>query len=175
MRAISFISLALVLSTTGCMMAAQEGPGAVAASATPTDRAGYVAMAGSSDLYEIQSSQMAMQKAQRADVRELAQMLIQDHTQTTAQVMAAARASGMNPPPPALLPPQAAMLADLQRADAAGFDQIYLSQQATAHSMALALHQNYAARGDTPALKTVAASAVPIIQMHIQHVQMLRR
>jgi len=132
-------------------------------------------MASASDLFEIQSSQLALTKAQRPEVRQFAQMMIDHHTQTTAALTQAATASGMTPPPPALMPMQRQMMTELQAASTANFDQTYLRQQVPAHEMALALHQNYAARGDTPALKTTAAAAVPIVQQHLAQAQQLSR
>jgi putative membrane protein len=67
-----------------------------------------------------------------------------------------------------LMPMQADMIAQLQGAPAGpGFDRLYMTQQVPAHEMALALHQNYAGRGDTPQLRTAAAGAVPIVQQHL--------
>jgi putative membrane protein len=159
---------------TGCTADMGGAPG-MASSATPTDRNGYVTMAAASDLFEIQSSQLALSRSQRQDVRTFAQMLIDHHTQTTAQLTAAARAAGMTPPPPALMPPQQQMMAQLQQAQGTSFDQVYLRQQVPAHEMALALHQNYAARGDTPPLRTVAAAAVPIVQGHLTQARQMNR
>jgi len=137
------------------------------ASATP-----YVMAAGMSDQFEIQSSQIALQKSQNPAVRQFAQMLIAHHTQTTQTLMAAARSAGMTPPPPMLEPMQADMIAQLQGAPAGpGFDRLYITQQIPAHQMALALHQTFAARGDVPALRTAAASAVPIVQQHLTEAQ----
>jgi putative membrane protein len=151
------------------------GPAGTSAAANPTDRAGYVAAAGSSDLYEIQSSQLALTRSQRDDVRQFAQMLVTHHTQTTAALTAAATASGMTPPPPTLMPMHRGMMEELQNAPEAGFDRVYLRQQVPAHEMALALHQNYAARGDTPALRTAATAAVPIVQQHLDQARQMNR
>jgi putative membrane protein len=110
-----------------------SGRSAMSASAamdmTPEDRMNYVKMAGASDLFEIQSSQLALSRAQRPETRAYAQMLIQHHNQTTNATMAAARASGMMPPPPMLMPMQQRMMAELQRTSGAGFDRVYLTQQ----------------------------------------------
>ena len=140
---------------------------------TPSARAPYVEMAAASDLFEIQSSQLALSKAQRPEVRTFAQMLITHHTMTTQQLTAAASASGMTPPPPTLMPMQVAMLERLQNASTADFDRVYVREQIPAHEMALALHQNYARNGDTPALRTVAGTAVPIIQQHLTEARRL--
>lgn len=142
-----------------------------AAAMTPTDAMGFLAMAGASDLYEIQSSQAALQKSQNAEVRRMADMMIADHTRTTQTLMAAAQTAGMTPPPPQLMPMQQQMIAQLQSADAAGFDRLYVNQQVQAHQMALNLHQTYARDGDTPQLRTAAQGAVPIVSGHLQEFQ----
>jgi putative membrane protein len=168
------LSACTTTNTAGGGSGGADAPPAAGA-ATPTDRAGYVTQAAASDLYEIQSSQIAQSKAQRPEVREFAQMLITHHTQTTAALTAAARASGMTPPPPALTPMHREMIEQLQTAAAAGFDELYLGQQVPAHEMALALHQTYASDGDTPALRTAATAAVPIIQQHLTRARELNR
>ena len=138
---------------------------------TPTARDAYVRMAAASDLYEIRSGQLAQTRTQNGALRDFAGMLIQDHTTTTSQLMAAAQASGMPPMTPALMPMQQDMLRRLEGASGAAFDREYLNQQVQAHQMALALHRNYASNGDTPALRQVASTAVPVIQMHYDRVR----
>ena len=138
----------------------------VPASMTPTTAMPYVMLAGASDMYEKMSSRMAMDKASSADVKAFARNMIEDHSRTTETVMAAARSAGMTPPAPKLTPMQADMLAELEPLSGAAFDQAYTMQQKKAHDMALSLHNTYAQQGDTPALKTAAQGAVPIIQQH---------
>lgn len=89
----------------------------------------FVAKAGASDLYEIQSSQIAMRRARDPRVRSFASMLVRDHRRTTARVTAAARAAGLRPRPPMLEPRQRTMINQLNRAAARNFDEVYLSQQ----------------------------------------------
>jgi putative membrane protein len=133
---------------------------------TPTQRGAFVEMAAASDLFEIQSGQMAASKAQNPALRQFGQMLVQHHQQTTAQLTAAATAAG-TPPTPDLMPMQAQMLDELRGLSGAEFDRVFLRQQVQAHEMALALHTNYARNGDTPALRTVAAAAAPIVRQHL--------
>jgi putative membrane protein len=134
---------------------------------------GYMAMAASSDQFEIQSGQLALQMSQNPSIRAFAQQLITDHTRTTQLLMAAAQQAGLTPPPPMLLPEDQALLDQIRSAPAGSFDVAFRDVQATAHQKALALHQNYAASGDVPALRTVAAGAVPVIQGHLSHAQTL--
>lgn len=137
----------------------------------PTQALPYVAKAGASDLYEIQSSQLALTNGQDAKVKAFARMMISHHTKTTRDVTAAARKADLNPPAPMLEPMQAEMIAQLQPLSGEAFDQAYIAQQKTAHGMALTLHKTYAANGDTPALKRAAAKAVPIVRGHIAQLE----
>ena len=138
---------------------------------TPNTAMPYVAAAGSSDQFEIQSSREALTRAQSPEVRQYAQMLIDHHTQTSQTLMAAARDAGMTPPPPVLMPRHAAMLEGVRRAPADRFDAVYIAAQVPAHQEALALHQNYAANGDTPSLRAAASTAVPLVQQHLTDAQ----
>lgn len=134
---------------------------------------GYMATAASGDQFEIQSSQLALQMSQNPSVRSFAQMLITDHTRMTQQLAATAQSAGLTPPTPVLLPMHQQMLDQLRASGPGMFDMAFRDAQVNAHQQALALHQNYAASGDVPALRTVAAGAVPVIQGHLNHAQML--
>lgn len=138
-----------------------------------TKAAIYVPAAGASDLYEKTSSEIILKDAKNPKVRQFAQMMVSDHAKTTMQVTAAAKASGMKPMPPQLNPKQAKMIADLRAAPASTREKLYLDQQVMAHTEALALHRGYAASGDTPGLKKVAAGAVPVVQHHLDEVKRL--
>jgi putative membrane protein len=124
--------------------------------------------AGQSDMYEIESSRIALQKAQNPAVKRFASMLIKHHTKTTAATMKAAQKAGMTPPPPTLPPGAAASISELQNAPAANFDHIYLGQQVPAHQAALDLHQSYSTAGDQRPLMASAKSAVPIVRQHLE-------
>jgi putative membrane protein len=135
---------------------------------------GFLAHAGSANQYEIQASQLALQASANPGVRNLASVIIADHTAMGQQVAAAASSAGLAPPPPTLLPAEQAML-DQLRASGTGpsFDMTYQQQQISAHQQAIQMMQNYAASGDVPALRTVAAGAIPVMQKHLAMAQAL--
>jgi len=136
---------------------------------------GYMAQAASADQFEIQSGQLALQASQNAAVRNFANMLITDHTQTTQSLMAAAAAARLQPPPPIIMPAQQAMLDQLRAAGAGySFDQAFQQAQISAHQQGLTLHQGYATSGDVPALRTAAAQIVPVVQRHLAMAQSLQ-
>ena len=148
-------SMALAACAMNDDMAGQTGMSSdmpMPADMTPEQASADVAMAASSDMSEIQSSQIAQSRAQNPAIRSFAQMMVRDHTNTTEQLRAAAQASGVSLPMQ-MMPMHAQMVAQLQSASGADLDRMYARQQLMAHQQALALHSNYAARGDTPAPK----------------------
>jgi putative membrane protein len=158
--------LAAALAATPVIVVAQTPPPPPPAEAKTTADA-YVTAAGKSDLYEINSSQIALQKSQNAGVRKFAQMMIDHHQKTTAATVKAAQKAGLNPAPPALDAGATASINELQAATGTDFDRLYLGQQLPAHQAALDLHQSYAAGGDKAPLKASARAAVPIVKRHI--------
>jgi putative membrane protein len=135
---------------------------------------GFLAQAGSSGQFEIQSSQLALQMSQNVAVRNFANMMIADHTRLAQAVGAAAASAGITPPPPMLLPNDQATLDQLRASEAGpNFDLAYKNAQIAGHQSALQLMQNYNANGDVPALRAAAGQAIPVIQMHLQQAQML--
>ncbi|MBJ7501190.1 MAG: DUF4142 domain-containing protein [Sphingopyxis sp.] len=134
--------------------------------ATPTGAADYVAQAGAGDLWEIESSKALLAKSGRADVRKFAQMMIDQHGQSTAKIKAAAAAAGLQATPAELDTNQQKMLDEIEAADATGIDAVYLAHQRAAHDAALALHNAYATNGDTEVFKKTAGEIVPVVEAH---------
>jgi putative membrane protein len=120
---------------------------------------------GASDLYEIEAARLALAQSTNPQVRAFAQMMIDHHTQSTAQMAAALQTIGMNPPPAQLTPDLTHRL-DLLRTAGTGFDAMYLQDQVTAHQQALALHQACAANAGAP-VAGVSAGLIPVIQSHL--------
>jgi putative membrane protein len=156
-----------VAPTNDTMPDATMGNDSAAMPATPTDAQGFMAAAGASDLYEIQSSKLALDKSENASVKDFANMMITDHTKTTQAVKDAAQQAGLTAPEPMLTPEQQQMIDALQPLSGHEFDVKYAEQQLPAHQQALLLMTNYSQNGDTPALRDAAQSAIPIIEHHL--------
>jgi putative membrane protein len=132
----------------------------------------FATMAASSDMLEIRSSELALQKSQTAAVKDFAQMMINDHTTASKNLMAAAQQDGVTVPAD-MLPKHASQVEAPGSAAGEGFDAAYIGAQVTAHQQALALMTSYAESGDAAALKAHAQKTAPIIQMHYEHAQQL--
>jgi len=149
-------------------------PAVVVDLTNPLFAPGFLSMATSANQWEIVSSQLAQQASANLAVRNYANLLIADHMRLGQQVGAAAQSAGLVPPPPALLPAQQAALDQLRAAGTGpSFDLAFRDAQISAHQQAIQLMQNYAASGDVPALRSVAASAIPMMQMHLAQAQRL--
>ena len=160
-----------MMATTGSMSSTETGVSPMSG-VSATD---YVKLAADSDMYEIQSSRLALTKSKRDDVKAFAQQMITDHTGTTKSLMAALKNNDRTIARPStqLSSANAAKLALLKKAPKATFDDMYLQQQAQAHQAAWALHKGYATDGTDPALKQVASTAVPVIERHLQHAKQM--
>jgi len=151
-RGLLVISLGMVLMTACGGPGRRPAPPTVPSRPAPTvaprapapamSDAAYVATASAIDLYEIRSSEMALQRSSNAAVREFAAMMISAHKGTSAQLS----------------------LAGLQ--DGGKFDALYRQQQTAVHREAVALHSAYATRGTSPTLRPVAAAILPVVERH---------
>jgi putative membrane protein len=132
----------------------------------------YVEAMANGNMFEIQSSQLALQKSRNASVRRFAQRMIDEHTRMTTQLSTAVRSTG----PSLTVPTQMdsrhqSAIQDLQGVTGRAFDRMYLTSQINAHNEALIVNQNYAQMGDDPALRQLANSAIPVIQEHLDQAQ----
>lgn len=135
----------------------------------------YVPSAAMGDMFEIESSKIAMEKSTNADVKALAEMITTDHTASTAMLKQRAPAEAPNVAiPTALDQRRMGMLDNLRAASAADFDRVYLDQQIAAHNEALTLHRGFSDHSETPQLAALAREVVPKIEMHLQRAQELR-
>lgn len=148
-----------------------------AVNATPTDGTTtatggsdaqeYVNQAASSDQYEIQSSQLALQKSKNSAVRQFAQQMIDQHRASTQKLQTAATGATLTAPATEMLAAHRAKLEELREATADDFDEKYVEQQREAHEEALKLHQAMTSTENAPAqLAGFAREAVPIVQGH---------
>jgi putative membrane protein len=143
----------------------------MAAPTAVTSAAVFVPTAVSSNLLEIESSRLALQRARDPEVRRFARQMIRDHNLATRRMATVLRRSGLPMPQPAMIPRHQQMVASLQAAP--NFDAAYVGAQIVAHQESVALFSSYASNGDVPPLVGFARQTLPNLQMHLQHAQSL--
>jgi putative membrane protein len=136
-----------------------------AANAQSVSPAQFVAKAGASDKFEIESAKLETASTNPA-IAQFANQMITDHTKSTQMVKQAAMADKLKPKPPMLDAKQAKDLAALRGANGAARDTLYVGQQKLAHGAALNLMQSYASSGTATHIKVAAGQIVPVVQMH---------
>lgn len=152
------------LLAAGCLVALSASPALAQSMSSST----YVMKAGAGDLYERESSKLVAGSTTNADLKSFAQMMVSDHTKSTAMVKAAAMKSKLHPKPPRLDAKQSSDLAALRAARGSDRDALYISQQKVAHQDALMLQQDEAANGTSKPLMMAAGKIVPVVQHHIE-------
>jgi predicted outer membrane protein len=122
--------------------------------------------------FEIQTGQLAQQRAESTAVRDLGAMLVTDHTAFQQQVEALAGTLSITLPT-TLSAEQQAWVSQLEGLSGADFDRAWLQIQWRAHKLALALTLRAAICGETPELRALAQGALPVITRHLAEVRSL--
>ncbi|HWE45171.1 MAG TPA: DUF4142 domain-containing protein [Caulobacteraceae bacterium] len=128
----------------------------------------FVTNAALSDMYEVQAGQYAQTHAQSPEVKKFAAEMVKAHTQTSDQLKALLPDAGVQVTiPSALDAKHRQMLDNLMQPGPTQFDRLYIAQQISAHTDAVALFTNYAQKGANAPLTAWAAKTLPIIQHHL--------
>ena len=156
--------------------AANETMAATADSAAEPDPAtpqGFVAMAASSDMYEIEAGRLAQEMGQDQAIKDFGEMMVMDHTSSSEKLKAAVAQGGASlSVPPDMLPKHQQQLDALRNAGD-NFDSIYAQQQVAAHQEALNLLQDQASTGTIESLKAFAAETAPVVEGHLEQAREL--
>ena len=129
----------------------------------------FVTEAAISDMFEIQSSKLAEQRADEA-TKEFAAKMIEDHSKSTSELKPLAT-KAKTPVPTEMDSSHKSLLSKLQGLKGKDFTQQYHSDQVTAHKQAVSLFQRYGKGGDNDDLKTFASKTLPTIQDHLKMAQ----
>jgi putative membrane protein len=133
----------------------------------------FVKQAAMSDMFEIQSSQLAEQKAGDAGTKTFAQKMVADHTKTSSEVksmVSSGKLKGVELPTD-MSSSQKSMLDKLKGQNGNDFTKQYHSDQVSAHKDAVSLFERYGKGGDNEDLKAWANKTLPDLQMHLKMAQ----
>jgi putative membrane protein len=133
----------------------------------------FVQEAAISDMFEIESSKMASAKL-AAPEKEFADKMVADHTKTTAELTAEAKADNI-PIPHAMDSSHQKMLNKLNSLNGDDFRKQYFSDQVSAHKDAVSLFKRYGNGGDNLKLKNWATTTLPALQHHLDMAQGLSK
>ena len=132
----------------------------------------FVQLAATSDMFEIQSSRLALDRSRNARTRAFAEQMIRDHTQSSQRLAQLAQANGI-PMPTGLDPEQERMMAAISNTRRL-FDSEYFRQQALAHRSTVQAYQAQIASGYNNDLKAFAQQTLPVVQQHLEMAEQAR-
>lgn len=179
MRAPPAIALTLLLALAPAAAAAQgrldSAPKAVALPLAAQD---YAQAAALSDRFLVESGRLAVSRARSDDLRGFANMMVDEHTASSGALDRALSQAGL--PLPITTSPGKGRMAQLDALQQPSgrskeFDERYLGTLIQAQKEALALHRNYAERGDNEILRAYAANAAAMIQADMDLLEKLPR
>ena len=130
----------------------------------------FMTKAAQSDMTEIQTSKLALQKSQDKTVTDFAHHMIQDHTDSSQQLMQIAKAKGFTLPKD-VGQDNRPLLTKLKQTSGKNFNRAYLQGQVQAHTKTQAEYQKYLKQGQDPDLQAFASKISPIVAEHLQMAQ----
>jgi putative membrane protein len=129
--------------------------------------ADFVKTVAISDMFEVQSSKLALEKKAKPDA-QFAKRMIHDHGQTTEQLKHLVDSGKVKAELPSGLDAEHQQMLDQLRGESgATFDKDYDQMQLKGHKEAVALFAAYARSGDNAALKNWASKTLPHLQEHL--------
>lgn len=170
MASVAMLTLPAMATTTVLAQDQQTQQGE--ASPATTDPSMFTALAASGNLFEIESSQNALDRVQSADVQEFAQMMVEDHQGALSRLEQAAAEEGWEMP---------AQMGDVHRQtfetlsgeNADNFEAAYVRAQLQAHEEAVSLYQRFVADANAGPLRTFAQDTLPVLQQHQERIRQI--
>jgi putative membrane protein len=135
----------------------------------------FVKTVAISDMFEVQSGQLASEKAQNGDVRSFGKQMVADHTKTSDQLKKLVADKDIKVELPGKLDAEHQTNLDkFNGLSGAQFDKEFVGLQIDAHQKAIALFEGYAAAGENSDLKAWAKDTLPTLKEHLDHAQKLK-
>lgn len=167
------LALALLVSTPAAAQSVGEQTGVNSVLGISPSTQDFVSQAAVSDMFEIQSSELALQRADAA-TKDFATEMIAAHTKTTAELKGLISSANLQVTPPAALDAAHKETLDgLGKLQGAEFSKQYREDQIEAHEDAVSLFERYAGGGENPALKEWAGRTLPALKHHLEMAQKL--
>lgn len=167
-KTIAFAGLALLIASPVFAQSAAEKTGVNSMLGMAPKTEDFVAEAATSDMFEIESSKLALERSDDA-TKAFAQQMIADHEKTTGELKRLVSSGKVQAHiPAAMTSSQQDMLNKLKGLQGADFTKQYHSDQEDAHKDAVDLFKRYGDGGDNADLKAWAATTRPALEHHLQ-------
>lgn len=167
----AFVVMGLVLASPALAQSLGERSGLNTLMGVSPSTADFVKEAVISDMFELQSSQLAAERADAA-TKQFATQMLQDHGRTSGELKALVESGKVKAEiPTALDSTHQSKLDKLKSLNGDDFTRQYHSDQVKAHKDAVDLFQRYAKGGDNEELKAWAGKTEPALAQHLKMAQ----
>ena len=151
---------------------AEQAPGMPAANEPNTQDRLFVQLVGAGGIAEVDMGKLADGKAHSAAVKAFGRRMVQDHSESNDQLALLAKQSGIAmPSEPG--DDNEAMRRELEAADGAAFDLLYLRGQLVDHQKTITLLEWEISAGQDATLQRFASKTLPVVMQHLEMVQAL--
>nr|QBM04651.1 DUF4142 domain-containing protein [uncultured bacterium] len=132
----------------------------------------FVKKASMAGLFEIEAAEVALDRSRNADVRAIAEKMIQDHKRSSDKLRNLLTQEKLRFRFSMTLDEaHAEKVRKLKEVKAEGFDKEYLSMQENAHEDTIDVFETFLSAKDThPALRTYAEDTLPTLKMHHERI-----
>lgn len=171
----SIVATSLLVATPLLAQSLGEKTGINSMLGTSPSTADFIKEAAIGDMFEIQASQLAAERAQ-TPAKSFASEMVTDHQKTSSDLKSiAASANAQADIPASLDSSHQKMLNKLEELQGADFTKQYVKDQVSAHKDAVSLFRRYAKSGDNTALKDWAGKTLPHLENHLAKAENLER
>ncbi|WP_117191963.1 DUF4142 domain-containing protein [Rhizobium terrae] len=167
----AFIYASIILATAGSAAFAQsaaEKSGVNSVMGVAPKTQDFVTEAASSDMFEIESSKLAVERSDDK-TKTFAQQMLTDHQKTSDELKSLVIGGKVQATiPTAMSSAHQSMLDDLKKLQGDDFTKQYHSDQEDVHEDAVDLFKRYGEEGEDVELKAWAAKTRPALEHHLQ-------
>ncbi|MBB2200805.1 DUF4142 domain-containing protein [Gluconacetobacter tumulisoli] len=168
MKRITILVAALCLSASAEAQSLPERTGMNSMTGTAPSTADFVKIATISDLFEIGSSELALQNQNQA-ITTFATRMVEDHKKTSAALKDLVSSSNLQAAQPTTMDESHQKLLDsLKKLHGDLFVRQYRKDQISGHEDAVSLFRRYAQGGENAALKNWATQTLPTLEDHLK-------
>ena len=126
-------------------------------------------------MYEVEAGQLALKNGSSDEVKQMAQHIVDDHSQANDKLKSIAQAKGLTDLPTQLDPKHQKELDKLGKLSGEDFDRKYSSMMVSDHKKDIKAFEKEAKSGSDPEIKQFAADAVPTLKGHLSMAQNAKR
>jgi len=135
----------------------------------PIDDIGFVKQATESGRKEVNTARDALPQLKDPHLRELAEMLVKDHSAANERLSKLAETKGWPVPAPKTVPPASSGTAS------SDFDARFTAEMIAGHEKSLALYRAQASDGEDKDLRRFASETLPTIEHHLAELKSLQK